>query len=26
MAVIKDPLCDQLVINKSDADPLILAN
>ena len=26
MAVIKDPVCDQLVINKSDADPLILAN
>ena len=26
IAVIKDPVCDQLVINKSDADPLILAN
>lgn len=26
MAVIKDPVCDQLVINKSNADPLILAN
>ncbi|MDP6964462.1 MAG: hypothetical protein QGI12_00880 [Acidimicrobiales bacterium] len=26
ITVIKDPVCDQLVINKSDADPLILAN
>jgi len=26
MTVIKDPVCDQLVINKSNADPLILAN
>jgi len=26
ITVIKDPVCDQLVINKSDSDPLILAN
>ena len=26
ITVIKDPICDQLVISKSDADPLILAN
>ena len=26
ITVIKDPMCDQLVINKSDAEPLILAN
>ncbi len=26
ITVIKDPICDQLIISKSDADPLILAN
>jgi len=26
ITVVKDPVCDQIVVNKSDADPLILAN